>query len=112
RGSYKTATFQGLGAFVVAGGMGAGDAIGNVFRFSGEGDRCTYPSCWPLHEQTAALLAPGLLAGAAMFAMAVVVRWVPWWVRAGVPVVLWVLALTAQHLVWDSLAPIFEGPPR
>jgi hypothetical protein len=112
RGSLKGAIFQGIGGLVVAGGMAVADAISNVFRFSGEGDRCTYPSCWPLHQQTAALLAPGLLAGLSLVVMAFLVRLVPWWVRAAVPVVLWLAALVAQHLVWSTWLPIFEGPPR
>ncbi|MEV6411795.1 hypothetical protein [Kribbella sp. NPDC051718] len=112
KGSLTGAIFQGLGGLIAAAGMGVAEVISNVFRFSGAGDRCTYPSCWPLQQQTAALLGPGVLAGLSMVVMAFLVRLLPWWVRAAVPVVLWLAALVAQHLVWGTWLPIFQAPPR
>lgn len=112
KGSVGGAIFQAIGGLVIVGGLAVGEVLGHVFRFSGEGDRCTYPSCWPLPQQTAALLAPGLLAGLSMVLMAFLVKVLPWWVRAAVPAVLWLAALVAQHLVWGTWLPIFQGPPR
>jgi len=113
RGSPPGAMLQGVGGLIVAGGTLLGYVIGNMFLFSGPGDGCTYPSCWPYREQTVVLVAPGVLAGVSMVAAACLVGHVRWWVRAFAPVLVWVVTLIVQHLIWTPyLLPLFEGPPR
>ncbi|MEV6287182.1 hypothetical protein [Kribbella sp. NPDC051770] len=110
-GSTRGAIAQGVGGVVVA--LEAFLINQLHFYFNGPGDGCTYPGCWPLHEQSAALAAPGIVTGLSMLLMALLVRRVPWWIRALVPVVVLLATLAVQYAVWDSyLIPIFEGAPR
>ncbi|ONI67397.1 hypothetical protein BWI15_30155 [Kribbella sp. ALI-6-A] len=107
RGSLRGAVVQAVGGLVVAGETFAVHYAGFYF-----GD-CTYAGCWPWTEQAAALAAPGVSAGLAMLVMAVLVCEVPWWVRAVVPLVVFLTTLTVQYAVWDAyLVPIFQAPPR
>jgi hypothetical protein len=107
RGSLRGAIVQAIGGLVVAGETLAVHYAGFYF-----GD-CTYAGCWPWTEQAAALAAPGILAGLAMLVMALLVRKVPWWARAVLPLVVFLTTLAVQYAVWDAyLLPIFEGPPR
>ncbi|GAA1569675.1 hypothetical protein GCM10009789_23920 [Kribbella sancticallisti] len=111
RGSIRGAVVQGVGGLVVAGWTGVVSQL--TFYFTGPGDNCTYASCWPLKEQAAAFVVPGVLTGIVMIVMACLVNRLPWSVRALTPVVVWIATLLVQHAVWTSyLLPIFEGPPR
>jgi hypothetical protein len=111
RGSVRGAVVQGIGGLVVGGWTVVAAQL--TFYFSGPGDGCTYSSCWPLHEQAAAFVVPGVVTGLVMIAMALLVNRLPWSIRVLVPVVVWVAAVVAQYAIWTSyLLPIFEGPPR
>ena len=65
------------------------------------GNCCFHESRWPLGEQAAALAFPSVPAGLLMVVAALLVRCIQWWVRAVVPSVVWVAALTVQHAVWS-----------
>jgi hypothetical protein len=107
KGSLRGAVVQAIGGLVIAGET---FAVHYLNFYVGD---CTYAGCWPLHQQTAALAAPGILTGLSMVVMALLVRRVPWWVRALVPLVVLLVTLAVQYAVWDSyLIPIFEGVPR
>jgi hypothetical protein len=109
-GAWRGAVAQGIGGLVVA--CEAWLVAHFHFYFGGPGDGCTYPSCWPLHQQSAALAAPGVFAGVSMLGMAFLATRVSWWVRAAAPVMVLVVALGVQFAVWDSyLLPIFQAPP-
>ena len=108
RGSFRGAVAQGIGGVMVGGWT----ALISQFTlyFSGPGDGCYYsPSCWPLNEQAAAFVVPGVLTGVVM---ALLVNQLSWSVRAFTPVAVWVATLI-QYWVWTTyLLPVFEGPPR
>jgi hypothetical protein len=113
RGSLRGAIAQGIGGAVIACWTAGMSVLLSAFYFMGPDDRCTYPSCWPLHEQQAAFVVPGVLTGLAMFVMALLVNKLPWVARALTPVILWITALVLQQWVWTTyLTEIFEGPPR
>ncbi|TWD81016.1 hypothetical protein FB561_2119 [Kribbella amoyensis] len=88
-------------------------SLADSYRAYPDGYQCAYlPSCWPEKAQAWSHSAPGLLAGIALVVMAVLYR-APWWVRALVPVAIWVGAVSLQYgVVAPSLVPYFEGPPR
>ncbi|WP_253774318.1 hypothetical protein [Goodfellowiella coeruleoviolacea] len=112
RGSAAGAVLQGIGGVVVAGWTAAVTRVMGIYLFVPE-DYCLYPSCWPNNHQMVASLVPGVLTGLVMITMAMLVTRLRWWIRALVPVVVWVAALLIQYAVWTSyLLPIFEGPPR
>ncbi|MFF0343496.1 hypothetical protein [Kribbella sp. NPDC004875] len=111
RGTTRGAVAQGIGGVVIA--VEALVADLGYFYFMGPDDGCTYPSCWPLHQQTAAMAAPGILTGLSMVVMALLAKRSPWWARALVPLVVLLGGLALQHAVWNSyLLPIFQGAPR
>jgi hypothetical protein len=111
-GSARGAVAQGIGGPVVAFWAVATSILANGFYFAGPGDDCFYESCWPLHEQIWAMLAPGVLTGIVMLVMACLVTRLAWWIRALVPVVVWIGTLVAQHAIWmNYLLPLFEAPP-
>jgi len=110
----RSAITQGLAGVLVLGVTAFGHELLNAANFIDptEGDYCFYDSCWPMHEQTLALAAPAVAAGLALLIAALLARRVRWWLRAVVPVIVWVAALLIQHVVWSSwLLPIFERPP-
>ncbi|TCC47613.1 hypothetical protein E0H75_22880 [Kribbella capetownensis] len=113
RGFVRGAVAQGIGGMVVTFWAVGASMLTNAFYFAGPGDRCFYDSCWPLHEQIWAILVPGVLTGIAMLAMAFLVTRLAWWIRALVPVVVWIGTLVAQHAIWmNYLLPLFEAPPN
>ncbi|TCC61298.1 hypothetical protein E0H73_18870 [Kribbella pittospori] len=108
-GSLPGAVAQGLGGLAV----GFWALVGATILSLHLNEPCTYASCWPMHEQTAATLAPGALTAIAMIVMACLVNRLAWWIRALVPVVVWLGTVLIQHAVWTSyLLDIFQGPPR
>jgi hypothetical protein len=109
-GTWRGAIAQGIGGLVVA---CEAWLVSHVhFYFMGPGEGCTYPSCWPLDQQTAAVAAPGVIAGLSMTVMAFFVTRLSWWVRATVPVMVLVVALGILYAVWDRyLLPLFQAPP-
>lgn len=111
RGSARGAVVQAVGGVAVAGWTVAISRLN--FYFTGSNDECEYSSCWPLDEQTAVLVIPGVSAGLVMITMALLVNRLPWSIRALTPAVVWIAALLIHYAVWTSyLLPIFEGPPR
>lgn len=109
-GSLPGAVAQGIGGLAVGFWALAGTAILNLFYLD---ERCTYAACWPMYQQLAATLAPGMLTAIAMIVMALLVNRVAWWIRTLVPVVVWFGTVLIQHAVWMSyLLEIFKGPPR
>lgn len=113
RGTLRGAIAQGIGGAVIACWSAGMPVFLSAFYFMGPDDRCTYPSCWPLHEQQLASAIPGVVTGIAMFVMALLLNKLPWSVRALTPVVLWIALLLIQYWVWTThLIGIFEGPPR
>ncbi|MFG1625669.1 hypothetical protein [Kribbella sp. NPDC049227] len=110
-GSLAGAVAQGIGGLAVGFWALAGTAILNLFNPPDEA--CTYASCWPMYEQIAATLAPGVLTAITMIVMALLVNRLAWWIRALVPVVVWLGTVLIQHWAWTLyLLDIFQGPPR
>ena len=111
RGSLPGAVAQVIGGLAVAFWALAGTALTSMY-FWGPDDRCTYASCWPLHQQIAANLAPGVLTAIVMIVMALLVNRLAWWIRTLVPAAVWVTVLVVQHAVWTRyLLPLFQAPP-
>ncbi|TCC47614.1 hypothetical protein E0H75_22885 [Kribbella capetownensis] len=109
-GSLPGAVAQAIGGLVVCFWALASAALINLAYF---GEHCTYAACWPMYEQLAATLVPGLLTALAMIVMANLVNRLAWWIRTLVPVVVWLGTVLIQHAVWTSyLLNLFEGPPR
>ena len=106
----RGAVVQGIGGLAVA--VEALVADLGYFYFTGPDDGCTYSGCWPLHQQTLVLAAPGILTGLSMVLMAFLTKRVRWWVRATVPAAVLLAALAVQYAVWDPyLLPLFQAPP-
>jgi hypothetical protein len=114
KGKEGPAVVQGLSGLIAAGGVGLASAVFNIMPLDTEDFPCRYAgSCWPHDPEMYAWAAPGLIGALAMFVMACLVLWVPWWIRALTPVVLWVAAVFTLHAIWvPQLLPIFTGPPR
>ncbi|TDD59389.1 hypothetical protein E1263_15210 [Kribbella antibiotica] len=115
KGSEAGAVVQGLSGLVAAAGVGLAAAIlFNITPWDLGESPCRYVgSCWPNEPQMYSRMVPGLIGALAMFVMACLVLWVPWWIRVLTPVVLWVAAVITLHAIWvPVLLPIFTGPPR
>jgi hypothetical protein len=113
RAGVGAAVVQLFGGLVVIGGTLLGYLLTHPYTFGGPDTPCVYTSCWPLRPQAVALTAPGVVAGLVMIVMAFLVNRRPWWFRAGVPAVIWLLLLLLQYEIWDAyLLPVFQGPPR
>jgi hypothetical protein len=111
RGSLPGAVAQLIGGLAVVFWTLAGTALSSMY-FWGPDDRCTYASCWPLHQQIAAILAPGVLTAIVMIVMALLINRLAWWIRTLVPAVVWVAVLVVQHVVWvNYLLPLFQASP-
>lgn len=107
-GSLRGAVAQGIGGLAV----GFWALVGTTLLTLHLNEPCTYASCWPMNEQIAATLAPGVLTAIAMIAMALLVNRLAWWIRALVPVVVWLATVLTQYAVWTSyLVDVFQGPP-
>jgi hypothetical protein len=113
RGSLRGAIAQGLGGAVVGCWTFAVGELTKSLYFTGSNDECTYLGCWPVDQEKWAFVVPGLLTAVVMIVMALLVTRLAWWIRALVPVVVWIGGVVAQYWIWMTyLLPIFEGPPR
>ncbi|MGW7684519.1 hypothetical protein ACWGID_27500 [Kribbella sp. NPDC054772] len=109
RGGEGAALVQGISGVLVIGGSLLGYLLSHPYTFGGPDTPCTHTSCWPERPQAIALTAPGLAAGLALIAMAILVNRLPWWIRAAMPAVVWLLFLSLQHGIWNTtLLPIFQ----
>jgi len=103
---------QGTGGMIAAGISLLAVFLLEGFSFTSAEDGCFYESCWPMHQEAAALAYPYVVAGLLMVVAALLVRRVRWWLRAVVPAAVWVAALVVQQAVYSPwLLPIFQGPP-
>lgn len=86
--------------------------LGTGWELTDQDVRCSYRSCWPQHYQEAALAAPLLVACTLMYVMATLGRRRPWWPRALVPSLAFLVLSIVQVAIWDRFAvPTFASPP-
>ncbi|WP_405055803.1 hypothetical protein OG474_24035 [Kribbella sp. NBC_01505] len=114
KGPVGPAVVQAVSGLIALVGVLIAAAFFNILPADLEESPCRYGgSCWPHDPQMYASAVPGLIGALALFVMGCLVVWVPWWVRALTPVVLWVAAVLTLHAIWvPVLLPIFTGPPR
>lgn len=101
-----------LGGAWVLGWVAFFASILSGLELSGPQYKCLYPSCWPRGYQGLAIATPIIVAVLVMAVMATLGRRAPWWVRAALPAVVFVVLTIVQAAIWDSaVIPFFDRPP-
>lgn len=92
--------------------LGGCTCLGTGWEFTGPDSHCVYRSCWPRGYQEALLALPLMATCVLMLVMATLGRSRPWWWRALIPALAFVVLSVVQVAVWDRfVVPILNAPP-